>query len=158
MRKLFARPEAAVYIALRHKSTRRVKSKTTLSLRDYRALAEIRHGMRQFLEFSEEAACDAGLTPAQHQALLAIKGMPGPVTLGALAEWLGVKPHSAVGLADRLTRLKLVARIRDDKDRRRVCLALTAGAEKKLAALSRVHRAELRRFSRVLAPLLAILR
>lgn len=129
-----------------------------LSLGDYGALAEIRRGMRQFLEFSALAARGANLTPAQHQALLAIKGVPGPVTVGVLADWLGIKPHSAVGLADRLTRQKLVARVRDPKDRRRVHLRLTPGAERKLAALSRVHRAELKRFSRALAPLLAALR
>ena len=71
-----------------------------------------------------------GSRPAQHQALLAIKGMPGPVTVGALAAWLGIKPHSAVGLADRLTRSKLVARRRDAKDGRRVRLQLTPGAER----------------------------
>jgi DNA-binding MarR family transcriptional regulator len=134
------------------------KKERPLSLTDYRALAEIRRGMRQFLEFSALAAQDAGLTPAQHQALLAIKGMPELVTIGALADWLGIKPHSAVGLADRLRRLKLIDRIRDAGDRRRVRLRLTPGAERKLAALSRVHRAELRRFSRALAPLLEALR
>jgi DNA-binding MarR family transcriptional regulator len=134
------------------------KTERPLSLKDYRALAEIRRGMRQFMEFSAEAAHDAGLTPAQHQALLAIKGMPGPVTVGALADWLGVKPHSAVGLVDRLTRAKLVARLADVKDARRVDLQLTSQAERKLATLSRVHRAELRRFSRALAPLLEVLR
>jgi DNA-binding MarR family transcriptional regulator len=152
--------KAAVYIALRHKSTGVMAKpkERPLSLKDYRGLAEIRRGMRQFLEFSASAAQEAGLTPAQHQALLAIKAMPGPVTVGALADWLGIKPHSAVGLADRLTRSKLVARMRDAKDRRRVQLQLTAGAERKLAALSRVHRAELQRFSRVVAPLLQGLR
>lgn len=133
------------------------KKEDTLDLKDYRALAEIRRGMRQFLEFSAAAARQAGLTPAQHQALLAIKGMPGPVTVGALAEWLGIKPQSAVGLVDRLARQKLIARTRDGADGRRVWLRLTGRAEKKLAVLSRFHRAELRRFSRALAPLLAVL-
>lgn len=134
------------------------KKERPLSLKDYRALAEIRHGMRQFLEFSAESARSADLTPVQHQALLAIKGVPGPVTVGVLAEWLGIKPHSAVGLVDRLTRQKLIARRRDVQDRRRVQLRLTPRAERKLGALSRVHRAELNRFSQALAPLLAILR
>jgi DNA-binding MarR family transcriptional regulator len=134
------------------------KNERPLSLQDYRALAAIRRGMRQFLEFSAEAAEAAGLTPAQHQALLAIKAMPEPVTVGALADWLGIKPHSAVGLVDRLTKSNLIARISDREDRRRVHLCLKPGAERKLAALSRVHRAELRRFSRVLAPLLQALR
>lgn len=134
------------------------KKERPLSLKDYRALAEIRHGMRQFLEFSAEAARGAKLTPAQHQALLAIKGLPEPVTVGFLADWLGIKPHSAVGLVDRLTRQKLVTRARDATDHRRVHLCLTPRAERTLAALSQVHRAELNRFSQALAPLLAILR
>jgi DNA-binding MarR family transcriptional regulator len=134
------------------------KNERPLRLHDYRALAAIRRGMRQFLEFSALAARDAGLTPAQHQALLAIRAMPEPVTMGVLADWLGIKPHSAVGLVDRLARSKLIARIRDSKDRRRVHLRLKPAAERKLAALSQVHRAELRRFSRALAPLLRALR
>ena len=133
-------------------------NESPVKLVDYRALAEIRRGMRQFLDFSAQAAEDTGLTPAQHQALLAIMAMPEPVTVGALADWLGVKPHSAVGLVNRLVRLKLIARIRDAEDRRRVRLAIKRGAERKLAALSQVHRAELRRFSRVLGPLLQALR
>jgi DNA-binding MarR family transcriptional regulator len=129
-----------------------------LTLKDYRALAGIRHGMRQFLEFSAEAARQAGLTPVQHQALLAVKGMPGPVTVGTLAAWLGIRHHSAVGLVNRLVALKLVARSVDPADRRRVRLRSTARADTQLASLSRVHRAELRRFSAALAPLLAALR
>jgi DNA-binding MarR family transcriptional regulator len=121
-----------------------------LTLADYRALADIRREMREFLEFSAGAAREAGLTPAQHQALLAIKGMPGPVTVGGLAGWLGVRHHSAVGLVDRLAALKLVARKPDPTDRRRVRLALTPRADTKLATLSQIHRAELRRFSKAL--------
>jgi DNA-binding MarR family transcriptional regulator len=134
------------------------KKEKVLTLRDYRALANIRRGMRQFLEFSAGAAGGAGLTPAQHQALLAIKGMAEPVSVGKLAGWLGIKPHSAVGLVDRLARLKLIARVRDGKDRRRVHLSLTPRAEAKLAQLSRIHHAELRKFSILLAPLLKSLR
>jgi len=129
-----------------------------LTLKDYSALAGIRRGMRQFLEFSAEAARLAGFTPAQHQALLAIKGMPDPVTVGALADWLGIRHHSAVGLVNRLAGLKLVKRSPDPRDRRRVCLRTTRRADTRLATLSQVHRAELRRFSAALAPLLAALR
>lgn len=129
-----------------------------LKLKDYRALAEIRRGMRLFLKFSAQAAGSAGLTPAQHQALLAIKGMTGAVTVGTLATWLGIRHHSAVGLVDRLAKGKLVIRIPDPDDRRRMRLKLTPRADAKLAALSQVHRAELRRFSAALAPFLNVLR
>jgi DNA-binding MarR family transcriptional regulator len=59
---------------------------------------------------------------------------------------------------NRLAAVKLIARIPDPKDRRRVHLKLTPHADTKLSALSQIHRAELRRFSTVLAPLLAALR
>jgi DNA-binding MarR family transcriptional regulator len=80
------------------------------------------------------------------------------VTVGTLAAWLGIRHHSAVGLVDRLAKAKLVTRIPDPQDRRRMRLKLTPRADAKLAALSQVHRAELRRFSAALAPLLDALR
>ena len=136
----------------------------TLTARDYRALAEFRHALRQFLAFSEEAAAKAGLTPAQHQALLAIKGMPGmdptgkQVSVGDLAQWLGVRHHSCVGLVERLVALGLIAKQADPADRRRVFLQLTAKAERKLAALSAAHRDELRRRAGAMGQLLKAIR
>jgi DNA-binding MarR family transcriptional regulator len=43
----------------------------------YELLAELRRTLRKFHRFSSEAAKSAGLTPQQHQALLAIKGFVG---------------------------------------------------------------------------------
>jgi DNA-binding MarR family transcriptional regulator len=119
-------------------------------LHDYRRLAQFRRALRLFLAFSAEAAAKAGLTPVQHQALLAIKGMPGPPSVGALAAWLGIRPHSALGLVERLVGRKLVKKISDSTDRRRVILALTRAAEAKLGALSLAHRGELKRLARTL--------
>jgi DNA-binding MarR family transcriptional regulator len=130
-----------------------------LTRRDYEALAGFRHALRQFLAFSETAAGGAGLTPVQHQALLAIKGMPGsrPVGVGELAAWLGVRPHSTAGLVERLVKQGLVRKTQDETDRRRAALTLTAKAENRLAALSAAHREELRRMSGALGALLAAL-
>ena len=137
------------------------KKVVSLSAAEYRALAEFRYALRQFLAFSETAAAQAGLTPAQHQALLAIKGMPegqSGVSVGELARWLGVRHHSCVGLVERLGALGLVLKRADRHDKRRVVLKLTARAEGKLAALSAVHRDELRRRSGALGHLLAAIR
>jgi DNA-binding MarR family transcriptional regulator len=136
------------------------KKHKKLELRDYRALAGFRHALRQFLAFSEAAAAEAGLTPVQHQALLAIKGMPGAgnVSVGDLAAWLGVRHHSCVGLVDRLVRLGLVTRRHDPKDRRRMALRLTVRAGRLLDRLSAAHRDELSRLSGSLGSLLAVLR
>ena len=118
-----------------------------LSKAQYELLASFRFALRQFLRFSEDAAQTAGITPQQHQALLAIKGYPGRdrVTVGELAERLQVAHHSAVGLIDRLVADKLVAREPSDTDRRQVFITLTRRGEQVLETLSATHRQELRR-------------
>ena len=137
------------------------KKNGSLNAGEYRALAEFRHALRQFLAFSEAAAAEAGLTPAQHQALLSIKGMPegqSGVSVGELAQWLGVRHHSCVGLVERLVALDLVLKRADRQDKRRVVLKLTAKAERKLETLSAVHRDELRRRSGAMGHLLSAIR
>lgn len=117
-----------------------------LSKPQYETLAAFRHALRQFLHFSEQAALAAGVTPQQHQALLAIKGYPGRdrVTVGELAERLLLRHHSAVGLVDRLVAEKLAARECAEEDRRRVFVKLTRRGEEILEALSSLHRRQLR--------------
>jgi DNA-binding MarR family transcriptional regulator len=133
------------------------KSRAKLAAADYRVLAEFRFLLRRFLVFSEDAARAAGLTPQQHQALLAIKGFAGgkAPTIGDLAEQLVIKHHSAVGLVDRLVKADYLRRRPDPGDRRRVALALTASGEKLLAELSSVHREELRMLTPSLKALFA---
>ncbi len=116
-----------------------------LSQSDYRSLAEFRYQIRRFLGFSERAARDSGLEPRQHQLLLALKGLPEgrEPTIGDLAERLSVEHHSAVEMIDRLERARLVLRVRDQQDRRRVLVQLTAKGEALLSALSLSHREEL---------------
>ncbi|HVW91963.1 MAG TPA: MarR family winged helix-turn-helix transcriptional regulator [Devosia sp.] len=111
---------------------------------DYAALAAFRRSLREFAAFSEEAARRAGLTPHQHQALLAIRGSGTAPTIGALAGELLIRPHSALELVDRLVAAGLVERQVGSADRRRVELTLTAKAEEILAELSAAHLAELR--------------
>jgi DNA-binding MarR family transcriptional regulator len=133
----------------------RTRHKRDLSKLDYERLAEFRYLLRRFLVFSEEAAGQAGLTAQQHQALLAIKGFPGreQVTIGELAERLGIRHHSTVGLIDRLATNSLVKRSDVADDKRQVLISLTRKADNLLATLSVAHHAELER----LAPLLQVL-
>lgn len=123
---------------------------------DYRRLAEFRYLIRCFLEFSETAAAHEGLTPRQHQALLAIKGAPEAAipTIGYLAERLRIQHHSAVELVDRLVEAGLLLRAPDARDRRRVRLALTAAGEARLEALSASHLEELHRMQPALLEIL----
>ncbi len=125
---------------------------------EYEALSEFRYLIRCFLEFSQDAARKAGLAPAQHQALLAIRGFPAghAVSVGELAERLRIRHHSAVELVDRLFTAGLVTRASDEQDHRRVLVRLTALAEDHLAALSSAHLDELSRLEPSLKKILAI--
>jgi DNA-binding MarR family transcriptional regulator len=93
-----------------------------------------------------KAARSQGLTPQQHQALLAVRGFPGgQITIGELAERLQIRHHSAVGMVDRLTAMGLATRAPAAEDRRKVHIVLSARGAKTLDALAAVHRDELRR-------------
>ena len=123
---------------------------------EYRALAQFRKALRSFLHFSEEAVKAAGLTPSQHQLLLAIRGTAdgSAPTIGEVAESLKLRHHSVVALVDRAEGAGLVERVPDLDDLRRQRLALTRLGVAKLEALSTLHREELRRFREEgLAPL-----
>lgn len=122
----------------------------------YETLAAFRYALRRFTHFSESAAAAAGVTPQQHQALLAIKGFPGrdQVTVGELAERLQLRHHSVVGLVDRLVLEKLVTRMPSGEDRRQVLIRLTNRGEKTLEKLSGLHREQLKRIGPELSRLL----
>jgi DNA-binding MarR family transcriptional regulator len=121
-------------------------SKKTEEPANYMDLAAFRYEIRRFLNFSERAARDVGVEPHQHQALLAIKGVPpgSTATVGFLAERLQVQHHSACELSDRLQEKGLIRRWRREADRREVLLQLTRRGEKLLEGLAAAHRTELR--------------
>jgi DNA-binding MarR family transcriptional regulator len=112
---------------------------------DYQALAELRHGIREFLHFSEQASRAAGLEPRQHQFMLALKGLPAEVRprIAELAERLKIQHHSAVELVNRLSLAGFVRRHRGKQDKREVLVSLTPKGEKILRELSLHHRTEL---------------
>lgn len=108
---------------------------------DYARLLAFRVELRAFLRHSEELARDAGMTPALHQLLLAVRGhgeQPGP-TIGDAAAALDVRHHTAVELAQRAERAGLVRRARDAADHRQVRLTLTDDGRARLEELSREH-------------------
>jgi DNA-binding MarR family transcriptional regulator len=125
--------------------------------RDYRALAEFRYLIRQFLAASEEMARERGVTPQQHQLMLAIAGRPPEAepTIGYLAERLLLEHHSAVGLVDRLSAQGLVAREQHAIDRRQVLVRLTDRGQAMLDNLAASHRQELRQLGPQLVTALA---
>jgi DNA-binding MarR family transcriptional regulator len=119
----------------------------TLDQGQYERLLRFRTGLRQFVRWSAEQAALAGLTPAQHQLLLAVRGHPdrrGP-TIGEVAGYLLLRHHSAVELVDRAQAAGLIERQADPDDGRAVRLRLTARGEERLQALTTAHLEELAR-------------
>jgi DNA-binding MarR family transcriptional regulator len=112
---------------------------------DFAKLLAFRDGLRRFLHWSEEAARAAGLTPSQHQLLLAIRGHGSPPSIRELAEHLLLRHHSVVELVDRAEQTGLVARYADEHDHRIVRLRLTAAGTRKLDSLTEAHLEELSR-------------
>jgi DNA-binding MarR family transcriptional regulator len=115
---------------------------------DYRRLLEFRTGLRRFIRWSEDQAAAAGLTPAQHQLLLAIRGHDdkrGP-TIGDVASHLLLRHHSAVELVDRASAAGLVERSQDPSDHRVARLRLTASGSARLSELAALTLSELARF------------
>lgn len=132
-----------------------------LSDHDYALLLGFRTQLRRFDRWSRDQAAAHGLTQAQHQLLLAVRGHDdgratgrGP-TIGDIADDLLVRHHSAVELVDRVVELGLVAREADTDDHRLVHVVLTAQGQKRIRALTAIHLDELRRLGPSLEALVA---
>ncbi len=125
---------------------------TRLAQRDFEKLLEFRVALRRFQRWSEEQAQAAGLTPAQHQLLVAIRGQRRgqPPTVGDLAEHLLLRPHSTVELVDRAEAAGLVERMPDPDDRRVTRVRLTAEGDRTMRELTRPHLERLRELAAVL--------
>lgn len=134
----------------------RSKSAAPLQDDDFRTLAAVRAELRGFAHFTEQVVRRAGLTPQQHQVLVALRASSdGQMTIGQLADSLFLKPHSVSGLADRLEALGHVQRVPIESDRRSIGLRLTPAAVRLMDSLSRTHRDELRRIRPLLISLLS---
>jgi DNA-binding MarR family transcriptional regulator len=116
---------------------------------DYQVLAELRHQIRLFVHFSEQAARSAGLHPRRR--MLALRGLPSHIhpSITELTKRLQVRHHSPVELVNRLVQAGYVRRRRGGQDRREVLLLLPPKG-RVLRALSLHHRTALRNAGPVL--------
>ena len=124
---------------------------------DFQNLLAFRTSLRRFLHWSQTQARAVGLTPAQHQLLVAIKGHPGRYdpTISELADYLLLRHHSVVELVDRAAAAGVVARTRDAEDGRLTRVTLTADGEERLGRLGPAHLNELRNLAPVLDQLVS---
>jgi DNA-binding MarR family transcriptional regulator len=122
---------------------------TALTKSDFEALSEFRYRLRRFLNFSETAAREGGITPQQYLLLLHVKGIPGRewASISELAERLQAVHHSVVALVARCEKAGLVSRRQNESDRRVVEVHLSAAGEACLSSLAAQHRNELSTFA-----------
>ncbi|BDD91012.1 putative HTH-type transcriptional regulator YusO [Pandoraea cepalis] len=120
-----------------------------LTKSDFEALSEFRYRLRRFLNFSESAARDEGITPQQYLLLLHVKGIPGRdwASISELAERLQAVHHSVVALVARCEKAGLVTRRQNESDRRVVEVHLSAAGDACLMNLAAQHRNELSTFA-----------
>src|SRR5436190_21975309 len=112
-----------------------------LTRQDFERLLEFRVTLRRFQRWSEDQAQAEGLTHVQHQLLVAIKGHHEnqPPTMGDLAGYLLLRPHSTVELVDRAESAGLVERTADNDDGRVVRVRLTREGDRILRQLTPAH-------------------
>jgi len=140
--------------------TRKAATSSRAATVDYETIARFRYELRRFLAFSEIEANRSGLSAQQYQALMAIRGLSTrePMSIGDLARYMLIRHHTAVGLVDRMVKLKVVGRRIDPSDGRRVLLELTSEGERRLRRLYRIHVHELRTMGPTLTKMLKLFR
>lgn len=131
--------------------------KSALDDDDFARLLAFRDGLRRFLHWSDEQARAVGLTGAQHQLLLAVRGHGSAPSISDVADHLLSRHHSVVGLVDRAEAAGLIERFADPDDQRVVRLRLTAAGSEKIEALSAAHLEELSRLEASAPELLPVL-
>ncbi len=82
-----------------------------MSSDEFRALAEFRYQIRQFLNGSEQAARAAGLEPQQYLFLLALRGLPAgrEATIRELAERMQLRGDGGPARASAIVAKREVA-------------------------------------------------
>ncbi len=116
-----------------------------LAKQQFIALSNFRSELARFLRFSEQAARTAGITPAQYQLLLHIRGFPGRewATVGELAARLQASSHGTGALINRCVALGLASKHRSNGDARQVEVHLTARARQLVERIALQHHEEL---------------
>ena len=86
-----------------------------------------------------------GLRSQQYQLLQCVGGMPDGMapTIANVAARMFLKHNSAVELVDRTIEQKLLRRLEDADDHRRILLCVTPQGERVLASLAAFHTREL---------------
>jgi DNA-binding MarR family transcriptional regulator len=114
---------------------------------DFGALARMRRGMNDLVEFVQLAAAARGCSLSMYHLLLAVKmsRRNEHPDIGMLATSLGVRHPSAAEMVRKAESAGFLESTADLEDRRRVLVALTDPGSQVLQAIAEDHIAELRR-------------
>lgn len=136
-----------------------MKHQERLTAGDYEALADLRYSIRRFRQFSAQEADKLGLKPQQHQALLAIKGLPSgrQMTARMLAERLLMTGRLVDDLIQQLIDEGYVEAGPSTVGRAKHVIRLTPKAEDALDRLASAHLFEIRKMAPELMQALRVL-
>jgi MarR family transcriptional regulator, organic hydroperoxide resistance regulator len=98
-----------------------------------REVARLYPAVHQRFQASRQTLPGTDVTPRMLVVLRHLVAA-GPLTVGEQAQHLGLSKAAATELVNRLEAKALVARLRDDRDRRRVFVWLTAEGRQRVAA------------------------
>lgn len=123
---------------------------------EYEKLLAFRVSLRRFGRWSEDQASAVGLTPAQHQLLVAVKGHAGDTapSIAELSDYLLLRHNSTVELVNRAETAGFVRRSPDPDDARVVRVDLTRKGDRLVTGLTEAHLAELGNLAAALNELL----
>jgi len=121
-------------------------SRGAISAEQYRALAEFRRHLAEFLRRRKAAALAEGLQPQQSELMLAVNGLPDgkEPTIKEIALQLCLEHHTVVELVDRLSRKGMVTRARSESDKRAVLVRVTPGGQRVLSRIVRFSLLQMR--------------
>jgi DNA-binding MarR family transcriptional regulator len=107
-------------------------------------LAEFRYQLRRFLNFSEVASEEVGISAQQYQLLQVIAAVPSgqECSISYIAGRMVVRHHSAVELVDRAEKADLVRRVADESDHRRSLVEITPKGMEVVSQLVAKHLTE----------------
>ena len=114
---------------------------------DFAALARMRRGMNDLIEFVQMAAGANGCSLSMYHLLLAVKMSRRDTRpdIGMLATSLGVRHPSAAEMVRKAEAAGFLRSSADLEDRRRVLVELTHAGREALESIAEDHVAELRR-------------
>jgi len=110
--------------------------KLRFGIKEYDALCFIDQVGNALTRFGEPICRNLGLTVMQYRVLFIIRHINRPIMISDLAQLTDRRINSITTIIDRMERQGLVEKLRDERDRRAINLAITEKGNKKFEAVT----------------------